>query len=201
MLTAAVPAVAAAVGVELTNPIAVALRSTAASDDRPAGCAAPCDPRPAAAAAASAASESTPSAASGAAGHGDVVSTVSACAPRGRDPLFRLTGDLRTHGDFVAAAAAGDTLALPFGSYDLATAAGAESLCAALAAQRAAMTPATPEPKRTRTAQPDRTRPPRESAAASPRSKRSPAAAPSSRAQRPGSTAGPAARPRPSKTR
>lgn len=81
---------------------------------------------------------------------GDVVSVVARCAPRGHDSLFTVTGDLRTHGDFVAAARAGVTLALPFGSYDLATVVGAEQLCAALRVQQAALgtTKASPRPDR-----------------------------------------------------
>lgn len=69
--------------------------------------------------------------------HGQIVSTVAKCAPRGKDPLLDVEGAPSNHGGYVRVAAHGDTLTLPWGSYDLSTLAGAEDLCASLDAARA----------------------------------------------------------------
>ena len=70
--------------------------------------------------------------------HGKVVSTVAKCAPHGKDPLFETAGEeLRNHGAFVKAAAHGDTLTTPWGTFDLSTQAGADALCAAIDLARA----------------------------------------------------------------
>lgn len=63
--------------------------------------------------------------------HGALVSRVAHCAPRGKDPLFEQL-DQDTHGDFVRAAAHGDTISVGGESYDLSTEQGVEDLCDAL---------------------------------------------------------------------
>lgn len=167
------PAVANAVGADIANPVAVALRgsveaiSGALGDDDTSPCtplatvttppAATDDtsdakPRKKAKKAKKCVSASPSASASASAepkaeNHGLIVSTVSKCSPRGKDPLFAATAPLTHHGSFVKAAAHGDTLALPFGSYDLSTLAGAESLCAALEAQRATLPSASAQPR------------------------------------------------------
>lgn len=68
--------------------------------------------------------------------HGKLVLRVAHCAPRGKDSLFeQLEQD--THGDFVRAAAHGDTITVDGESYDLSTEQGVEDLCAALDEMRA----------------------------------------------------------------
>lgn len=68
--------------------------------------------------------------------HGRIVSTVAHCAPKGKDALLDVEGAPANHGGYVKAAAHGDTLTLPWGSYDLSTQAGADDLCASLDAAR-----------------------------------------------------------------
>ena len=68
--------------------------------------------------------------------HGQIVSTVAQCAPKGKDPLLDMEGAPANHGGYVRVAAHGDTLTLPWGSYDLSTQAGADDLCASLDAAR-----------------------------------------------------------------
>lgn len=72
-------------------------------------------------------------------GHGKVVSTVARCAPRGKDPLLAVAGAPAHHGGYVRVAAHGDSLTTPWGTFDLATQAGADALCRALATARAAL--------------------------------------------------------------
>ena len=74
--------------------------------------------------------------------HGQIVRTVAQCAPRGKDPLLDVEGAPSNHGGYVKVAAHGDTLTLPWGSYDLSTQAGADDLCASLEAARADLEPA-----------------------------------------------------------
>lgn len=69
--------------------------------------------------------------------HGQLVSTVAKCAPHGKDPLLDVEGAPSNHGGYVKPAAHGDTLTLPWGTYDLSTQAGADDLCASLDAARA----------------------------------------------------------------
>lgn len=70
--------------------------------------------------------------------HGKIVSTVAKCAPRGKDPLLTAEGSLQDrHGDFTRAAAQGKSLTTAYGTFDLSTQAGADALCAAVAAARA----------------------------------------------------------------
>lgn len=69
--------------------------------------------------------------------HGQIVSTVAKCAPKGKDPLLDVDGAPANHGGYVKVAAHGDTLTLPWGTYDLSTLSGAEDLCASLEAARA----------------------------------------------------------------
>ena len=71
--------------------------------------------------------------------HGQIVSTVAQCAPKGQDPLLDAEGAPARHGDYVKVAAHGDTLTTPWGAFDLSTQAGADDLCAALEAARAAL--------------------------------------------------------------
>lgn len=71
--------------------------------------------------------------------HGEIVSTVAKCAPKGKDPLLDAEGAPANHGGYVKAAAHGDTLTTPWGSFDLGTQAGADALCASLAAARDAL--------------------------------------------------------------
>ena len=68
--------------------------------------------------------------------HGQIVSTVAHCAPKGKDPLLDVEGAPANHGGYVKPAAHGDTLTLPWGEYDLSTQAGADDLCASLDAAR-----------------------------------------------------------------
>lgn len=82
--------------------------------------------------------------ASEASDHGAIVSTVAHCAPRGKDPLLAVDGAPQHHGGYVSAAAHGDTLTTPWGTFDLSTQAGADALCAALDTARAALP--TPSP-------------------------------------------------------
>ncbi|MCA1823540.1 MAG: hypothetical protein ABR520_02740 [Mycobacteriales bacterium] len=129
-----VPTVANAVGASLPNPVAVAWQATSrtagelfgvSSNEGDTG-------RPASA------TSALPS--RSAAEHAAVVAAVAKCAPRGGDPLELVVGDvLRTHGAFTTAAARGQTLVTPFGSFDLSSAAGADALCDALDAARAAL--------------------------------------------------------------
>ena len=79
-------------------------------------------------------------------GHGEVVSTVAHCAPKGRDPLLDVEGAPANHGAFVKAAAHGESLVTPWGTFDLSAQAGADALCAAVDAARAALPP---EPAKT----------------------------------------------------
>jgi hypothetical protein len=74
--------------------------------------------------------------------HGAVVSTVAHCAPKGHDPLLDVDGAPGSHGAFVSAAAHGTSLTTPWGTFDLSTQAGADALCAAVDAARAALPPA-----------------------------------------------------------
>jgi hypothetical protein len=76
------------------------------------------------------------------AGHGEVVATVAHCAPHGKDPLLDVAGAPGNHGAYVQVAAHGDSIATPWGTFDLADQAGADALCAALDAARAALPPA-----------------------------------------------------------
>ena len=69
--------------------------------------------------------------------HGQIVSTVARCAPRGKDPLLDVEGAPSNHGGYVKVAAHGGTLTLPWGTYDLSTQAGADDLCASLEAAAA----------------------------------------------------------------
>lgn len=65
--------------------------------------------------------------------HGEIVSAVAACAPRGQE---RVDGfDLPNHGAYVSAAAKGETLEVGEG-YDLSTLEGATALCDQLDAAR-----------------------------------------------------------------
>ncbi|HVE62274.1 MAG TPA: hypothetical protein VNB94_00535 [Mycobacteriales bacterium] len=138
------PAIGNAAGVEIANPVAAALRGSVQAVSG-AFEAAPAGANPSARPSATAAP--TPKA-SRAESRGSLVSRVAACSPRGKDPLFAKTGAATNHGHFVRAAAHADTLALPFGSFDLSTAAGVESLCAALDAQRASLPSPSAEPRR-----------------------------------------------------
>lgn len=70
------------------------------------------------------------------ASHGQIVSTVAHCAPRGKDERLA-TLEMRNHGAFVRAAAHGDTLSVAGADYDLSTMEGAEALCAMLDAMTA----------------------------------------------------------------
>jgi hypothetical protein len=72
-------------------------------------------------------------------GHGLVVSTVAHCAPKGHDPLL---ADGANHGTFVRAAAHGESVETPWGTFDLSSQAGADAFCAAIDAARAAVPPA-----------------------------------------------------------
>lgn len=91
--------------------------------------------------------QSTPETDTVAPTHGEVVSTVARCAPRGRDVATVFRG-MRNHGAFVTAAAHGDTVEVEVPtieevdgvptvtgtqtvSFDLSTVEGAEGLCAA----------------------------------------------------------------------
>lgn len=66
--------------------------------------------------------------------HGEIVSAVAACAPRGQE---RVDGfDLPNHGAYVSAAAKGETLEVGDG-YDLSTLEGATALCEDLDTARA----------------------------------------------------------------
>jgi hypothetical protein len=71
--------------------------------------------------------------------HGLVVSTVAHCAPHGKDALLAVDGAPAHHGGYVSVAAHGGTLTTPWGTFDLSTKAGADDLCAALAAARDAL--------------------------------------------------------------
>jgi hypothetical protein len=64
-----------------------------------------------------------------------IVTVVAHCAPRGHDALVATWGN---HGAAVSAAAKGDTLSTPGGSFDLSTPAGAAAYCAAVKAAAAA---------------------------------------------------------------
>lgn len=79
-------------------------------------------------------------------GHGEIVSTVAHCAPKGKDPLLAVEGAPANHGAFVQAAAHGDSLATPWGTFDLSSQAGADALCAAVDAARAALPAETAAP-------------------------------------------------------
>jgi hypothetical protein len=79
--------------------------------------------------------------------HGQLVSTVAKCAPKGKDPLLAVEGSPSNHGGFVRAAAHGESLVTPWGTFDLSTQAGADSLCAAVAAAREALPAETAAPK------------------------------------------------------
>jgi hypothetical protein len=80
-----------------------------------------------------------------AAAHGRIVSTVAHCAPHGKDPLLAVAGAPANHGGYVTAAAHGDSLTTPWGTFDLSGQAGADALCAALDTARAALPPAAPK--------------------------------------------------------
>jgi hypothetical protein len=74
------------------------------------------------------------------ANHGQIVSTVARCAPKGKDPLLATAGaGLRNHGSFVQVAAHGGTLTTTWGTFDLSTMSGAEAFCAAVEQARAAL--------------------------------------------------------------
>jgi hypothetical protein len=75
-------------------------------------------------------------------GHGEVVSTVAHCAPKGKDPLLDVEGAPANHGGYVRAAAHGESLTTPWGTFDLSGQGGADALCTALDAARAALPPA-----------------------------------------------------------
>lgn len=75
------------------------------------------------------------------ANHGKIVSTVAHCAPKGKDPLLEVEGAPANHGGYVRPAAHGDSLATPWGTFDLSTLSGAEQLCAAVEAARAELAP------------------------------------------------------------
>jgi hypothetical protein len=79
--------------------------------------------------------------------HGQIVSTVAHCAPHGKDPLLAVDGAPAHHGGYVSVAAHGETLTTPWGTFDLSTQAGADELCAALAAARDALPAPTAAPK------------------------------------------------------
>lgn len=66
--------------------------------------------------------------------HGEIVSAVAACAPRGQEGVDGF--DLPSHGAYVSAAATGETLEVGDG-YDLSTLEGATALCEDLDAARA----------------------------------------------------------------
>lgn len=174
LLVAGVPAAAAAAGIDVPNPVAVALRASMRTARVPEGAPA-CDPACPTPGERRTTPASTPRPTEPPRAEGNVTSIVAACAPRGADPVFAVTGDLKTHGDFVSAAAAGDTLALPFGSYDLASAGGARSLCAALGVQRAAVVASQPAAPRDRDRDPgrsDASRSPKPRASRTPQSPR-----------------------------
>lgn len=78
-------------------------------------------------------------------GHGAIVSTVAHCAPHGTDPLLSVDGAPANHGGYVSVAAQGGSLTTPWGTFDLSTQAGADALCSALDAARAALPTPTPE--------------------------------------------------------
>jgi hypothetical protein len=80
-----------------------------------------------------------------AAAHGRLVSTVAHCTPHGKDPLLAVEGAPANHGAYVTAAAHGGSLTTPWGTFDLSAQAGADALCAALDAARAALPPAAPK--------------------------------------------------------
>lgn len=80
--------------------------------------------------------------------HGKLVSTVATCAPKGKDPLLAVEGAPGNHGGYVRAAAHGETLTTPWGAFDLSTQAGADELCAAVAAARDALPAETASPGR-----------------------------------------------------
>jgi hypothetical protein len=106
----------------------------------------PTSPAPTSAAPESEAPESPEAAEPGdAAAHGRLVSTVAHCAPHGKDPLLAVEGAPANHGAYVTAAAHGDSLTTPWGTFDLSGQAGADALCAALDAARAALPPAAPK--------------------------------------------------------
>jgi hypothetical protein len=64
--------------------------------------------------------------------HGLIVSTVAKCAPHGKDERLAVEGAPGNHGAYVNAAAHGDSVTTPWGTFDLSTKAGADALCAAL---------------------------------------------------------------------
>jgi hypothetical protein len=67
--------------------------------------------------------------------HGDIVSTVAHCAPRGQE---RVDGfDLPNLGAYVSTAARGEVLSVEAGEFDLSTLEGAEQLCDAIDQARA----------------------------------------------------------------
>ncbi len=176
VLAGLVPALANAAGANVPNPVAIALRASGDTLHDAFGTAAePCtepaaSPSPAESPAESpvpvsseqpdcdenAPPGSSPSAAPSPAGseesdaeageHGTIVSTVARCAPHGKDVLLAVEGAPGSHGSYVRAAAHGDSLTTPWGTFDLSTLAGAEQLCAALDAARATSSPA-PEAK------------------------------------------------------
>jgi hypothetical protein len=77
--------------------------------------------------------------------HGTLVSTVAHCAPHGKDPLLAVAGTPANHGAYVRAAAHGDSLTTPWGTFDLSGQAGADALCTALTAARTDLPPAAPK--------------------------------------------------------
>ena len=67
--------------------------------------------------------------------HGEIVSTVAHCAPRGQE---RVDGfDLPNLGAYVSTAARGEVLSVEAGEFDLSTLEGAEQLCEAIDQARA----------------------------------------------------------------
>jgi hypothetical protein len=67
--------------------------------------------------------------------HGEIVSTVAHCAPRGQE---RVEGfDLPNLGAYASTAARGEVLSVEAGDFDLSTLAGAEELCSAIEQARA----------------------------------------------------------------